>query len=89
MASIEVAVLIDLLEGQPYYTATLAALNHAADALSLDASIKVVRTDQLGDGTSLPYSAVVIGPGSPYREPEAVITAIRTAREQGVPLVGT
>ena len=89
MASIVVAVLIDLPEGRPYYTATLAALDHAAHALSIDANIEVVRTNRFGDGTSLPYSAVVIGPGSPYREPEAVITAIRTAREQGVPLVGT
>lgn len=32
---------------------------------------------------------VWIGPGSPYRDDEAVLGAIRTAREQGIPLVGT
>jgi len=89
LVSIALAVLIDLPEGQPYYVATLAALVHAAHARSVDAHVEVVRTDRLGDGSRLPYSAVVIGPGSPYREPEAVITAVRTAREQGIPLVAT
>jgi CTP synthase (UTP-ammonia lyase) len=89
LVSITLAVLMDLPEGQPYYAATLAALDHAAQARSVDARVQVVRTDGLGDGRELPWSAVVIGPGSPYREPEAVLTAIRTAREQGIPLVGT
>jgi CTP synthase (UTP-ammonia lyase) len=89
MPSIAVAVRIDLAEEQPYYSATLAALGHAAGAAARDIDVHVVRTDRLGDGTELPYAGVVIGPGSPYREPEAVLAAIRTAREQGVPLVGT
>jgi CTP synthase (UTP-ammonia lyase) len=89
MSSIAIGVLIDLPESQPYYVATLAALEHAAHAQSLDVDVHVLRTDQIGDGRGLPHAALVIGPGSPYREPEAVYEAIRSARERSTPLVGT
>ena len=32
---------------------------------------------------------MVVGPGSPYREPDAALDVIGSAREGGVPLVGT
>ena len=89
MGLITVAVLIDLPDEHQYYAATLAALKHAARARSLSVQVDIVRTDQIEHATDLHDSALVIGPGSPYREPEAVLHAIRTAREQGVPLVGT
>jgi CTP synthase (UTP-ammonia lyase) len=86
---LEVAVLIDLPETQPYFVATLAALEHAATASSLDVCPLVIRTDRLEEQAVSRVAAVVVGPGSPYREPDAVYDAIRTAREQGIPLVGT
>jgi CTP synthase (UTP-ammonia lyase) len=49
----------------------------------------VIRTDQLDGRAISDFGAVVVGPGSPYRNPEAALAAIRTAREQGIPLVGT
>jgi CTP synthase (UTP-ammonia lyase) len=51
----------------------------------------VVRTDTLRDrpDVATAYTGLVIGPGSPYRDAEAVLDAIRSARERGVPLVGT
>jgi CTP synthase (UTP-ammonia lyase) len=88
-SSVAVAVLMDLPEQHPYYMATWDALQHAARARTLKVDIDVIRTDRLADPHALPYAAVVIGPGSPYRDPEAVLTAIRSARERGVPLVGT
>lgn len=88
MANLDIAVLIDLPENQPYFVATLAAIEHAAAASGVAARGCVVRTDRL-NGRLSDYAAVVVGPGSPYREPEAAIAAIRTAREQGIPLVGT
>jgi CTP synthase (UTP-ammonia lyase) len=85
-----IGVLMDLPPQQAYHRATLAALGHAADALGLDARIELVNTDTLRDGPDVTnYAGLVIGPGSPYRDAEAVLDAIRSAREHGVPLVGT
>ena len=89
MALFEIAVLIDLPETQPYFVATLAALEHAAASSSLDVRALVIRTDTLEERSVSRVAAVVVGPGSPYREPDAVYAAIRTAREQGIPLGGT
>lgn len=35
------------------------------------------------------FDALWIVPGSPYRDPEGVLAAIRTARERGLPFLGT
>ena len=80
-----ITVLMDLPPEQAYHRATVAALEHAADVLDVAVDVRVATTDAigpLGDG-------VVIGPGSPYRDPMAVESVIRQARERGVPLVGT
>ena len=89
MAVFEIAVLIDLPETQSYFAATLAALEHAAASSSVDMRPLVIRTDTLEERSIARVAAVVVGPGSPYCEPDAVNAAIRTAREQGIPLVGT
>jgi CTP synthase (UTP-ammonia lyase) len=89
VVTLNVAVLIDLPETQPYFVATLAALEHAARAVDIDAQPAIMRTDRLNAHALKDYAAVVVGPGSPYRDPEAVLDAIRAAREQGIPLVGT
>jgi CTP synthase (UTP-ammonia lyase) len=88
-----VLVVMDLPAGQAYHAATLAALGHAASDAGLEADIRVVPTDQIDDDVfsrlGLPGTAVVIGPGSPYRDPDTAHEVIRLARERGVPLVGT
>jgi CTP synthase (UTP-ammonia lyase) len=80
---------MDLRPDEPYHQATLAALAHAG-AVSCALRTIVVPTDTIGgrDADAL-GDAVVVGPGSPYREAEAVLDVIRSARERGVPLVGT
>ena len=90
MARLPIAVVVDSAPTHPYHIATRAAIEHAADALSLSADILVTPSDTLADPSAVEtYAAVVIGPGSPYRAPEAVLATIRAARERGVPLVGT
>ena len=64
---------------------TVDALDHAIPRLPLMsrcASCAPTRSTRLGNG-------VVIGPGSPYRDAAAAEEVIRTAREKGIPLVGT
>ncbi len=85
-----ITVLIDLPPNQRYHVATMAALDHASGSLKVPIEVHVVPTDMIdrrliGD----PGAAVVVGPGSPYRNPEGTLDVIRSAREKGIPLVGT
>jgi CTP synthase (UTP-ammonia lyase) len=91
MRALVVNLLIDVPPDQPYHAATVAALGHASEHTATPIEIRVVQTHRIGDPVLLtaPGSAVVVGPGSPYRHPEAVHAVVRAARERGVPLVGT
>lgn len=91
MHPLVVTVVIDLPPDHSYYSLTLAALGHASEQLRTPIDIRVVPTNTIGDVEDLvfPGSAVVVGPGSPYGDPDAAYAVVRTARERGVPLVGT
>ena len=87
-----VSVLIDLPAGQAYHSATLDAIGHATEALGAETAldVRVVPTTSIDAGVVVaPGHGIVVGPGSPYDEPEAVLDVIGTARERGIPLVGT
>ena len=80
-----ITVLMDLPADNESHRFTVDALDHAIAALDAPVSVRIVHTDAvdvLGDG-------VVIGPGSPYLDAAAAERAIQTAREKGLPLVGT
>lgn len=87
---VRVDVIFDLPADSPSYQPTLAAVAHAADEVDCEIEVQVMRTDMIGDDyfDMLP-DGVVIGPGTPYRVPAAAEAVIRSAREQGLPLVGT
>jgi CTP synthase (UTP-ammonia lyase) len=89
--SLDANVLIDLPADHAYFIATFSALRHASSYLGLTLETHVVRTDSIDDVDQIvrPGSAVVIGPGSPYRNQDAAHAVVRAARERGVPLVGT
>ncbi len=91
MRAVVVTVLIDVAADHPYHRATLAALGHASERRGIPIEVRVVPTDTIRDASSVAAaaSAVVIGPGSPYRDPEAAHAVVREARERNVPLVGT
>ena len=76
--------------GRGYGAATIAALDHASQSLGVQPTVRVVPTDTIDSLViANPGAAVVVGPGSPYRNPEGVLEVIRSARENGIPLVGT
>ncbi len=91
MRAVGVTVLIDLPADHRYNRATLAALQHASEDRRIPIDVRVVPTDAIRDASRIatPGSAVVIGPGSPYRDPDAAHEVVRKAREWNVPLVGT
>jgi CTP synthase (UTP-ammonia lyase) len=85
-----VALLIDSPPTAPYHVATVAALHHAAEQLGWRLDLRVHATDDLPSSGDLGGAGgVVIGPGSPYRDEQAVWSVVGAARERGVPLVGT
>ena len=81
---------MDLPPGQAYHVATMSALDHAASSLGLVIDARLITTDTIDAALMAdPGAAVVVGPGSPYRDQDAVHAVVRSARERGVPLVGT
>ncbi|KUJ68738.1 CTP synthase [Streptomyces albus subsp. albus] len=61
------------------------------DRLQLDAYW--IRTDEMTDESGVAgvggFDAVWLLPGSPYRSEAGALAAVRTAREQGIPFLGT
>ena len=83
-------VVLDSPPTARYHAATVDALRHAIDQAQADIEIRVVRTPGIDRNfLDSPGDAVLIGPGSPYDKPFAAEELIRTAREQGLPLVAT
>lgn len=82
-----IAVVGDYDPRNRTHLATTAAL----EALFAVASVEWFATDSVAARRDeiRRASGVLIAPGSPYREGDAVVEVIRTAREDGIPLVGT
>jgi CTP synthase (UTP-ammonia lyase) len=88
---VAVTVLIDLPADHRFHRATLAALGHASEHRAIPIEVRVVPTDTIRDASRVAASssAVIIGPGSPYRDQGAAHAVVREARERNIPLVGT
>ena len=81
-----VAVLLDLPASARYHRATLDALDHAGR--HVEPVVLTTDTPRLLDVVHT-CAGVVIGPGSPYRDEQAVWEVIGSARARGLPLVVT
>jgi CTP synthase (UTP-ammonia lyase) len=85
-----ITLLIDTPPEERFHAATIAAIDHASKRLNLPVVVRVVPTDTIDRALiEDPGAAVVVGPGSPYRNPDGALEVIRSAREKGIPLVGT
>ena len=71
------------------HAATERALGHSADRAGLTVSGDWISTEDLGPDLYREYQGFWIGPGSPYRNMGKTLEAIRFARENGIPLLGT
>lgn len=80
-----VTVLIDLPAGDPAYGFTVEGLRHALDACAPGLAPAVTRTDEIVEVGR----AVLVAPGSPYRDPAAAEQVIERCRLDGTPLLGT
>lgn len=85
-----ISIVMDLPDSARYHWATVAALGHAVERLDADVTLAVVGTDRIDDAfIASPGDGVVMGPGTPYLHPDRAEAVVQSARERGVPLVGT
>ncbi|HKU43930.1 MAG TPA: hypothetical protein VJR89_37475 [Polyangiales bacterium] len=84
-----IALIGDYNPASPSHAATTAAVRHAADRLKLEVASAWIPTPELDDTLFAECDAVWIAPGSPYADMAKVLAAIRFARENSVPCLGT
>ena len=85
-----VSLLVDLPIDSRNLVASVNAVEHAAAAVGVDISVEVVRTDSIDEAfVENPGHGVFMGPGTPFRQPRRAEDVIFSARQRGVPLVGT
>ncbi len=80
-----IGVVGDHQPENPTHASLDAALAHAGADWEWIATDAVPPPDTLAER----YAGLWIAPASPYRSMRGALAAIRTARERGVPLVGT
>lgn len=73
----------------PPHVATDAAIEHSRNAISVDIRSEWVSTDDIDDRLFDRYAGIWVAPGSPYRNLEKTLQAIRRARERYIPCFGT
>jgi CTP synthase (UTP-ammonia lyase) len=87
------AIVADFDSGSKSHAATNAAIAHSAAALGVVVDYQWIGTAELTRSGGLERLAesrgIWIGPGSPYKSMEGALSAIRLARERGIPLLGT
>lgn len=71
------------------HVATNAAIEHSAAVLRMPAEFRWVSTPDIGETALRASTGLWIAPGSPYRDMVRTLDAIRFARENGVPCLGT
>lgn len=84
-----ITVLGEFDEGNATHRATNAALEHSAARLGAEVDIEWLATDSYRDGVLADSQALFVAPGSPYRDFAAALAAIRWARENALPTLGT
>jgi CTP synthase (UTP-ammonia lyase) len=88
-----IAIVGDFDPHSPSHNATTEAVEHAAKRLEIEVESRWVPTESLGTLEGLSelnlFDGYWIAPGSPYKSMDGVLDAIRNARENHVPLLGT
>lgn len=87
----QIAIIGDF-RGSPSQTATAHALLDASRMLGVEVEAEWIATSTLRSGAAArvqPFAGLFIAPGSPYDCMEGVLEAIRYARTNSVPLIGT
>lgn len=92
-APLKVGIIGDYRPAARSHRATDAALQHAAQTLAMPLDVTWLPTLELADGQTeaglQEFDALWCAPGSPYQSMAGALQAIRYARQQGRPFIGT
>lgn len=83
------AILGEFSPSFPPHLATDAAILHSCAASGLSVEPHWVSTESIDESLFGRFSGIWVAPGSPYKNLDKTLLAIRLAREQGVPCLGT
>ena len=84
-----VAVLGDYDPAFAPHVATTRALGHSSEDLGVELEAVWIATDAIDESLFSTHAGIWVAPGSPYRDMQRTLQAIRYARENGVPCLGT
>lgn len=71
------------------HVATTEALNHACEAAGTEVAATWLSTAEITDALFDDFDGIWVAPGSPYKNMERTLAAIRYAREHAIPCFGT
>jgi len=83
------AIVGEFVADSVVHTATDDAIEHSLAALGAELNFNWVSTADVDEALLRRVQGVWIAPGSPYRDMNRTLDAIRFAREQGIPCLGT
>ena len=87
------AIVADFDPKSKSHVATNAAVAHCVTALGVAVEPRWIPTGELANESGVKrlaeYGGIWIGPGSPYNSMDGALSAIRFARENRIPLLGT
>jgi CTP synthase (UTP-ammonia lyase) len=87
---IRIALVGDRDENVPAHQAIPVALNRVAEETGVDVQFQWLPTPAVAEGSQLQgFDGIWCVPASPYRDMNGALTAIRIAREQHIPFLGT
>lgn len=89
MTAIRIAIVGEFDPAFYPHQKTNEALEHAAAGLKVPVASDWVSTGDITPSRLREYDGFLVAPGSPYRSMEGALAAIRFAREEGKPLLGT
>ncbi|QDQ25582.1 hypothetical protein FNU76_04005 [Chitinimonas arctica] len=90
MQTVHIALVGDHDKTVPAHQAIPIALHQAAEQLGLAVSFEWLPTDGITHARSLAgFDGIWCVPASPYRDMDGALLAIRHAREQGIPFLGS
>lgn len=90
--SVRIGIIGDFDPNRPSHQATNDALAHCAESLGIGLELQWLPTEPMAGGVEESISrfdGLLCAPGSPYRSMEGALNAIRFARENGRPFIGT
>ena len=84
-----IAIIGEYTPTFPPHVSTSAAIEHSRSASGVDVDGIWVSTEEIDKTLFERFSGIWVAPGSPYKNMDQALWAIRYARENGVPCFGT